>query len=147
MDQRYEHFTVLISKINRCIKKIKNIEMIEYNLKGNHVSVLYYLHVYNALTAKELCEKCEEDKGTISRTINYLEENKFIYSPCQNKKRYNSQFLLTEKGKEIAKEIEIKTNDLFEKVSNYLNKEERENLYAYLFKLSTNLENLHHEKE
>ena len=42
---RFENFTILISKISRNIKKIENIEMAEYNLKNVQGSCLYYLYV------------------------------------------------------------------------------------------------------
>ena len=66
MKERFETFTVLIAKISRNIRKIKLQEMQEYNLKNSHISCLYYLYVSNGLTATELCERCEEDKATIS---------------------------------------------------------------------------------
>ena len=41
--ERFETFTVLINRISRNIRKIKNQEMAEYNLKSAHVSCLYYI--------------------------------------------------------------------------------------------------------
>ena len=75
MEERFKTFTVLIAKINRNIRKIKNREMVEYGLRSAHISCLYYLYSAEALTATELCELCEEDKATISRALVYLEEN------------------------------------------------------------------------
>ena len=55
MEQRFETFTVLITKINRNIRKIKNREMAEYNLKSPHISCLYFIYLSGGLTATELC--------------------------------------------------------------------------------------------
>ena len=44
MKERFETFTLLLSKINRSIRKIKTEEMEEFNLKCPHVYCLYYLH-------------------------------------------------------------------------------------------------------
>ena len=44
MEERFKTFTVLISKISRNIKKIKNQEMAEYGLRSVHVTCLYYLY-------------------------------------------------------------------------------------------------------
>ena len=74
MKERFETFTVLINRISRNIRKIKNYEMAEYNLKSSHISCLYYLYMENGLTATDLCERCEEDKATISRALDYLEK-------------------------------------------------------------------------
>ena len=41
MNNRYESFTLLMNKINKSIRKIKNIEMEEYKLKGVHVRFQY----------------------------------------------------------------------------------------------------------
>lgn len=46
----------------------------EYQLRSVHVSCLYYLYLANGLTAAQLCERCEEDKATISRALDYLEK-------------------------------------------------------------------------
>ena len=75
MNERFERFTVLITKISRNIRKIKNKEMADYDLRSPHVSCLYYLYVSESLTATDLCERCEEDKATISRSIDFLEKN------------------------------------------------------------------------
>ena len=67
MNNRYESFTLLMNKINKSIRKIKNIEMEEYKLKGVHVSILYYLYLDKELVAKELCAHC--GPGTIGLVI------------------------------------------------------------------------------
>ena len=100
MENRYEKFTVLIAKINRNIRKIKNQEIAEYNLKSPHISCLYFLYLSGGLTATELCERCEEDKATISRSLDYLEKEGYLTCEAKNTKRYKSPLVLTEKGKE-----------------------------------------------
>lgn len=74
LKKRFETFTVLINRINRNIRKIKNQEMAEYNLWSTHISCLYYLYQSEGLTATDLCECCGEDKATISRSLDYLEK-------------------------------------------------------------------------
>ena len=79
MDDRYQSFTVMILKIHRCIQKIKVEETAEYNLKGTHVSCLYYLYKETELTATELCDICQEDKSYLSHSLRYLEANGYIF--------------------------------------------------------------------
>ena len=67
MEERFETFTVLITRISRSIKRIKADEMADFELKGPHVSCLYYLSQRDGMTAAELCERCDEDKAAISR--------------------------------------------------------------------------------
>ena len=78
MEERFETFTVLLNRINRNIRKIKNEEMKNYELRSPHISCLYYLYISKELTSKDLCERCEEDKATISRSLDYLEKNNYI---------------------------------------------------------------------
>ncbi|MBR6756612.1 MAG: MarR family transcriptional regulator [Peptococcaceae bacterium] len=140
MDNRYEMFTVLIAKINRNIRKIKNQEMLEYNLKSLHISCLYYLYLSGGLTATELCERCEEDKATISRSLDYLEKEGYLTCDTQNAKRYKSPLVLTEKGKEVGKQIVDKVNRVLDGVGANLTDSEREIFYRSLNLISDNLE-------
>jgi len=140
MTERFETFTVLIAKINRNIRKIKNQEMAEYDLKSVHVSCLYYLNSVESMTATELCEKCEEDKATISRSLEFLEENGFIVCESKHTKRYNSPLFLTEKGKEAGKKISDKINFVLNEVCVDLKEEQREEFYRCLAVISDNLE-------
>ena len=78
MENRFETFTVLVSRISRNIRKLKNQEMSEYNLRSAHVSCLYYLYASRGLTATDLCERCDEDKATISRALEYLEAHGYL---------------------------------------------------------------------
>ena len=43
MQERFETFTVLINRISRDIRKIKNQEMADYHIRSTHVSCLYYV--------------------------------------------------------------------------------------------------------
>ena len=89
MQERFETFTVLINRISRDIRKIKNQEMADYHLRSAHVSCLYYVYSLGSVTSAELCEHCEEDKATISRAVDYLETNGFLLRDT-GAKRLNS---------------------------------------------------------
>jgi len=140
MEHRFETFTVLITKINRCIRKIKNLEMAEYGLRSAHISCLYYLYGETDLTATDLCERCEEDKATISRSLDYLESNGYITCESKSVKRYKSPLLLTEKGKEVSRQIAEKINRVLDEVSASLSEAERVSFYRSLSIISNPLE-------
>ena len=142
MNQRFETFTVLINRISRNIRKIKNQEMAEYNLRSAHVSCLYYLYNQEGLTATELCERCEEDKATISRALDYLETNGFLCGETTNAKRYKSPFTLTEKGKEVGGKIAYKIENVLKEMSQSLSEEERVAFYNSLSIISGSLEQI-----
>ena len=140
MNERFETFTVLINTISRNIRKIKNEEMAEYQLKSSHVSCLYYLYRTNGLTATELCERCAEDKATISRSLDYLEKNGYLTCPSKSAKRYKSPLILTEKGREAGKKISDKIDQVLDAVSEGLSDEERTAFYRSLSIISNNIE-------
>ena len=140
MNERFETFTVLISKLSRNIRKIKIMEMSEYGLRGVHVSCLYYLYS-RPLCAAELCERCEEDKATISRGLDYLEENGFIECETKAAKRYKSPLILTDKGREAGKKVYDKVSSVLDGVSTALTENERVEFYKSLAKISDSLEN------
>ena len=140
MQERFKTFTVLISKISRNIRRIKTEEMDEINLKSPHVSCLYYLFKSESLTAKELCDICAEDKASISRSIEYLEEQKYIICESNLKKRYRTPLTLTEKGQKVGKIIAEKIDHILNIASEGLTEEKRIILYEGLTLISNNLE-------
>ena len=140
MQERFETFTVLINRISRNIRKIKNQEMAEYNLRSAHVSCLYYLYTSKGATATDLCERCEEDKATISRALDYLENNGFITCELERTKRYRSPLVLTEKGAIIGKKIADKIDGVLNEISVGLTDAERYEFYRCLSVISECIE-------
>ena len=143
MEQRFETFTTQISKISRCIRKIKTAEMAEFDLKSPHVSCLYYLYKNgDGMTAKELCDLCEEDKGAVSRAISYLEDEGYIKCESKTEKRYKSPLSLTDKGEKVGEKIALKVDHVLELASPELSAKERESFYQTLTYISNNLQKI-----
>ena len=139
MQERFETFTVLINRISRDIRRIKNQEMAAYHLRSAHVSCLYYIYSLDGVTSAELCEHCEEDKATISRAVDYLETNGFLLRDA-GAKRYKSPLLLTEKGRDTGRRIAEKIDGVLETISHALTEEERIEFYRSLSTISRSLE-------
>ena len=139
MQERFETFTVLINRISRDIRRIKNQEMASYHLRSAHVSCLYYIYSLDGVTSAELCEHCEEDKATISRAVDYLETNGFLLRGT-SAKRYKSPLLLTEKGRDAGKRIAEKIDTVLDTVSRTLTDEERAAFYRSLSAISRSLD-------
>ena len=142
MQERFQTFTVLIARLNRCIRKIKTEEMAEFNLKSPHVSCLYYLYKSNSLTSKELCDICEEDKANISRSIEYLEKNGYLVCKSKTEKRYKSPLVLTEKGRETGEYIVRKIDAILDSVSEGIPEEHRMIMYRSLSVICDNLQKI-----
>ena len=140
MEERYELFCALTTKISRSIKKIKNLETEEFGLRSPHVSCVYYLYIADGMTATELCERCEEDKASISRALDYLETNGFIVCESKSAKRYKSPLHLTELGRSVGEKIHQRISRVLDEVSLVLTEEERVSLYRSLMLISESLE-------
>jgi DNA-binding MarR family transcriptional regulator len=140
MLERFETFTVLINRISRNIRKIKNQEMAEYNLRSAHVSCLYYLYTNKGATATDLCERCEEDKATVSRALDYLETSGYLTRKSKSAKRYKSPLILTDKGNEVGEKIAAKIEGILDTISGSLTEEERIAFYRSLSLISEGLE-------
>ena len=143
MQDRFKTFTVLIDKLKRCIRKIKSEEVSEFNLKSPHVSCLYYLYTCDEpLTAKEIEELCEEDKASVSRSIEYLEDNGYLVGGEKNRKRYKTPLALTEKGNIVAKSIVEKIDSVLSQSNEGLSQEELATMYKGLSLVCQNLQRI-----
>lgn len=143
MESRFETFTLQIAKISRAIRKIKTEEMSEFKLKSPHVSCLYFLYKQNgSLTAKELCDICDEDKAAISRSIEYLEEIGYITCDSKTEKRYKSPLKLTPNGVKVGEVIARKIDNVLYDASIGLTEEARKTFYESLILISDNLQKI-----
>lgn len=140
MVERFETFTVLLNRINRNIRKIKNQEMAKYELRSPHIYCIYYLYRTEGLTAKDLCDRCEEDKATISRSLDYLEKNGYLVCKSDSKKRYNAPFELTERGMRAGKRIADKITSILDEISIGISDEDRAIFYRSLNIISENID-------
>ncbi len=140
MTERFETFTVLIARISRSIRRIKNAEMAAYDLRSPHISCLYYLYTVRDLTATELCEKCEEDKATVSRSLDYLEKNGYLTRSASAGKRYRAPIILTPRGEEVGGRIAQKVDHVLKELDTTLDEETRTNFYSSLSRIANELE-------
>ena len=145
MDERFETFTVLINQISRSIRRIKAEQMESINLKGPHVSCLYYLSKNGPLTAAELCDRCEEDKAAVSRSLDYLEQNGYLQIP--EGKRYRRPLVLTQKGSAAGAEVSRRIDSIVVLASCDVLEEDRLAMYRALSIISKNLEKIYQNKE
>lgn len=137
-DNRFISFTNLVSSLNRVIFLIKEEETQKYELKSMHVSCLYNLYRFNALTQVELIELCEENKAAISRTLCYLIDNGYVKIDNPDAK-YKKSYSLTKKGIEMSEIIQNRVNSILEKASGSIPVIDRKKMYECLRKIDENL--------
>ena len=117
--------------------------MEKFNLKGAHLSCLYYLYKEDSLTAKELSDICDEDKAAISRSIVFLESSGYLKCDSDAKKRYKAPLVLTPAGRELASVIAKKIDEVFDFVGRELHEEDRAVFYRSLELISNKLDDFY----
>lgn len=140
MFTRYEYFSTSISSICHYIQKIERSEMEKYGLKGSFAQYLLVMTRYpEGLTAAELCEVCDKDKGAVSRALNELEEKGLVFRQTGVTPNYRIPIRLTEKGMEAAKFVSQRSTLAVELAGNGLTDADRQSFYATLELIATNL--------
>lgn len=140
MSTRYEYFSTSISAIYHHIQKIERSEMEKYGLKGSFAQYLLVMTRYpDGITAAELCEVCDKDKGAVSRALSALEQKGLILRPTEEESRYRALIQLTDQGKKAAEFVSQRSTLAVELAGNGLNDADRQTFYAALELIATNL--------
>lgn len=136
MINRFEHFSLAISEINRYWHKIATEELERYGLKGAHSTYLTAMARYeNGITAPQLCELCGKDKADVSRMMNILMKKGLAVKEGG----YNGLFLLTETGKEAAEQVSRRAALAVELAGQDLSEENRAVFYDALDSIAEHL--------
>ena len=138
MTDRFEQFTISVSRIYQCIQKIQRQEMASYGLKSAHVGCLLMLQRHPGITAAELGKLCEKDKAAISRTVTELEQAGMVCRQEDNG-AYRAQLCLTQEGYEVAEKVKVRTVLAVDKAGSGITDDDRKILYASLERIADNL--------
>lgn len=143
MVSRFEQFCTSISSIHRSIQKIERVEMAKYGLKGPHAQCLVAMNRFpEGITAARLCEICEKDKAAISRTVAELENTGMVKRTDPDGKRYRSNLQLTEKGKEVAQNVNELVYLAVQQASTGYDKEKQQTFVRVLDLIARNLQSI-----
>ena len=140
---RFERFSYAISEISRLWHRIAGEEMGKYGLKGAYSVYFTTLYRYPAgLTAAQLVDLCSRDKADVSRAMALLESKGLICRGDPDGKAYRAPLILTEEGRQIASQINIRAEAAVELASHGLPDEKREIFYEALELITANLQKL-----
>ncbi len=143
MTDRFAHFTAAISSIHNSLMKIQRTEMEKYGLKGPHAECLLMLAKHpQGITAARLCALCEKDKAAISRTLAELEAAGMLNRQDPRGKNYRTQLTLTEKGREVAENVNTLVHRAVSLVSQDYDVQTREIFIHVLGLIAGNLQKL-----
>lgn len=141
MRNRFEAFAGCILELNRCLLKIKELEMKPFGLRASHTMCLYYLGKNGAgLTATQLTELCREDKSAVSRCLSQLLGKGLIYCNLpENKRAYRTLFYLTENGQKLVKRMNRRIESVLLRGGIGLTETQRNVFYDTMELILTNL--------
>lgn len=143
MVSRFEQFSYIISAIYRSMQKIERVEMAKYGLKGPHAQCLLALRRFpEGVTAARLCDICDKDKAAVSRTLTELEQAGLVTRREQEGKRYRASVCLTQRGTEIAKNVNAIAYQAVKQAAAGYDETQRETFLMVLEMIGENLQSI-----
>ena len=140
MLERYELLSSSISSMYHDIQKIERVEMAKFGLKGPHAQCMLAMNRYpEGLTASQLCELCDKDKASISRTVAELEQAGMVVRDTRSGNRYRAPLTLTPKGVMAANAVSQRALLAVEQAGVGLKDEQRHVFYQVLMLIAGNL--------
>lgn len=143
MLERFERFSLAISEISRCWRKLASEELAKYGLKTPHATYLTVMNKYpQGITVPQLCEVCGKDKSDASRMLAILEEKGLVEKQVVDGSLYRGLLVLTDEGKEAARQVSERASRAVEMAGKGLDDETREVFYEALEVITNNLKEL-----
>lgn len=141
MRNRFESFAGSVLELNRCLQKIKDMEMKQFGLRGTHTMCLYYLGQHDeGLTAVRLTELCREDKSAVSRCLSQLIKKGLVCCKLpENKRSYRTLHYLTNQGRSLVSKINERIEHALINGGRGLTDEERNVFYDTMEHILDNL--------
>lgn len=131
----------LISTIREMSNRFIIGEMGEYGLKGlstSHGDILYALFSREAMTMKEISEKIQRDKSTVTALIDKLSALGYVTREKDAEDSRITLIRLTENGKALKPVFEEISHKLINKVYEGVEEEEKEVLLDILQRIRDN---------
>ncbi|WPC43038.1 MarR family winged helix-turn-helix transcriptional regulator [Clostridium sp. JS66] len=131
----------LISKIRDSANKFITNEMDSWGVKGlvpSHGDILFALLKSEKLTMKELSEKIQKDKSTVTVLVNKLIQQGYVEKTRDIDDNRVVFVTLTEKGKGLKTMFDSISKDLLSTVYKDISENEKEDLINTLIKIKNN---------
>lgn len=143
MLDRFERFSLAISEISRCWRKLASEELAKYGLKSPHATYLTTMYKYpDGITVPKLCEVSGKDKSDASRMIAILEEKGLARKKVVDGSLYRGLWVLTDLGKNAAEQVSHRASKAVELAGKDLTDETRDIFYQALESITSNLTTL-----
>lgn len=138
---RTEDIISLISKVRDSANNFITTEMNNWGIKGlapSHGDILFALLNNEKLTMKELAEKIDKDKSTVTVLVNKLIDKGYVVKTRDVADSRVISVTLTEKGKGLKPMFDSISQDLLSVVYRDISENERDELLKTLIKIKNN---------
>ncbi len=140
---RFDRFSLAITQISRCWRRLASEEMEKYGLKGTHATYLTNIYRFEeGVTVSQLCELSGKDKSDASRMMAILIAKGFVKKQLVKGSLYRGRLVLTEKGREAAEQVSCKAARAVELAGKDLSEQERTIFYQAMESIVNNLKEL-----
>ncbi len=140
MFERFERFSLAISEISRCWRKLATEELAKYGLKSPHATYLTTLYKYpEGITVAHLCAVSGKDKSDASRMIAILEKRGLACKKDVDGSLYRGLWVLTDEGKTAAEQVRLRADKAVELAGKDLDEQTRTVFYNALESITSNL--------
>lgn len=131
----------LISKVRDSANSFIEAEMSKWGIEGlatSHGDILFALLKNEKLTMKELAEKIDKDKSTVTALVDKLIKQGYALKTRDTEDNRVVFVTLTEKGKELEPMFDAISQKLFSTVYKDISESEKEELLITLTKIKNN---------
>lgn len=115
------------------------IGMKDTNLTSGQPKVLDYLLFHDGAVQKEIAEACHIEPATITSVLLGMENKGLIVRKNLNGNRRSLYVYLTDKGKALAEQVELKFGSIEEKALAGFSDDDKEMLIGFLTKMNKNM--------
>ena len=135
----FESFSTLVSSALKSLEKLKTKYMEQFGLAGAHTLCIRRLYESNdGLTRTELASRLAIDRAQVTRIIGDLLSSGLVIESKGNSS-YRKKCMLTEKGREVAVEVNRIVAHINKFVSGDIPAEKLETFYDTLIQICENL--------
>ena len=139
----FETFSLSIEQIGKNIRKYKDGRAAALGLRGIHVMVLHQLEKSEeGVTATKLAEACGVNRAFVSRIVAELMELGLITYAEGTARPYRSPLVLTERGSETVREMNLRIVEAVKDVRGDIRPREMAIFYAVLQRLDRRIAEL-----
>lgn len=129
-------------RLSKKLTRIVNLHLKPYSITTEQWSVLRTLNEIDDISQKELSERADKDQATLTKILDLLEKNEFIERAPNPSDRRSFLIRITNKGRELVKDVAPYLEEVFTKITSSIPKEKLEIYQEIVITLENTIETL-----